>query len=272
MRIASWNVNLFNTNRRWDKLRLLELEDWDVALLQEVTPETFEVFTDETGFDGVAGLDLVDGEWSRRSHGVVVLVRRPWTISAATVIPVDDEPRIRARAISAVVTDGSTSLSVASMHMRNAAGDGREAKMAHYEAMHDWALRQDGPLVIGIDANSWWDRLESVSEEVLDGVGDWSQEHRFVAPNARHGLRDALVDYLTRVRPDVVERRRALGAIGEDGALQVTYQRSKNGHIRTSRMDRVYVSSHFEVGEVRTLYSDALTVGSDHAMTIVELV
>lgn len=95
MRVASWNVNLFNTNRRWDKLRLLELEDWDVSLLQEVTPETFDVFTAGTGFDGVAGHDVVEGEWTRRSHGVVVLVRRPWTLSGAAVILVDDEPRIR---------------------------------------------------------------------------------------------------------------------------------------------------------------------------------
>lgn len=36
-------------------------------------------------------------------------------------------------------------------------------------------------------------------------------------------------------------------------------------------MDRLYVSPDFEVRDVETLYDEALTVGSDHAVVVAEV-
>lgn len=271
MRIATWNVNCFNPGRRHDKRTLLELEQWDVALLQEVNIETFEAFTETGEFTGVSAIDLVGGAWSSRAHGAAILVRPPWSITGASLVPFEAEPWLRARAVSCVVSDGSRSITAASMHMRNAAADGREAKMAHYRAMNAWIVDQSGSVVVGIDTNSWSDWVDPAPADTLDPRDPFADEHRFVDTESSHGLRDVLVDHLIQNRPDVIERRRALGAIGADGALEVTYQRAHGNHVRTNRMDRIYASPSLTANDVRTLYTDALTVGSDHALVIADL-
>ena len=279
MKIATWNVNCWNPARRFHKVKLLELEPWDVALLQEVGPETFEAFVDGTGFSGVSAIDLVGGPWAKRSHGVAILVRPPWSITDAAVLPTDDagtEPDnwLRARAISATITGPGHQMTVASVHTLNAAGKGEERerkiaeKMAHYRSIASWAVAAPRPLIVGMDVNGWEDWA---AEREVDPVDAFADQRRFLGVGADHGLRDVLVDHLLHNRPDLLERRRALGAEGEDGSLEVTYQRSANNYPRTNRMDRIFASAELRVTDVRTLYSDALTVGSDHALVIAEL-
>lgn len=271
MRIATWNVNCFNSGRRFDKRKLLELEDWDVALLQEVGASTLEAFTESGEFAGVSAVDLAGGAWSGRAHGAAILARSPWTISTPSLLAIEGEPWLRARAKSDVISDGTRSDMVGSMHMRNAAADGSEAKMAHYRAMNSWILEQTGTVMVGIDTNFWTEWLEPATAETLDDRDAFADEHRFVDAVCSHGLRDVLVDHLVRNRPELIERRRALGAVGPDGALEVTYQRAHSNHVKVNRADRIYASPSLTVNEVRTLYSDALTVGSDHAQVIADL-
>lgn len=75
MKVLTWNVNCFTANRVAQKLRLLELTEWDVALLQEVGETTFAALTDCTGFEGVHALALTGGAHSHRDHGAAILVR-----------------------------------------------------------------------------------------------------------------------------------------------------------------------------------------------------
>lgn len=271
LRVATWNVNCFTAGRREDKRRLLELEDWDIALLQEVGPNTFEAFTETGEFRGMSGIDLVGGSWGRNAHGAAVLCRDSCSLTEAGVVPVDGDNRLEARITWGAVETTAGPIRVASAHMRNAAGNGAEAKMAHYRALHDWVTAAPRPTVLGIDTNSWTDWVDSAPAGSEAGDDPYSDEHRFVRAEATHGLRDVLVDHVLNNRPDLLERRRLLGAVGADGALEVTYQRAKGNWPRVNRMDRIYASPDIAVDDVRTLYADALTVGSDHALVVAHL-
>jgi endonuclease/exonuclease/phosphatase family metal-dependent hydrolase len=276
VRVLTWNVNCFNPGRRFDKRTLLNLEPWDIALLQEVRPDHFDAFTEAGFFTGISAVDLAGGSWDSRAHGAAVLVREPWEITGSGLLPVDvssvENPEwLRARGIWATIAGPSGEVTVASAHMRNAANGEVEAKMAHYRSLAGWISTVTPPLVLGMDANTWNEWVEPAPSASLDDSDPFAEEHRFVSAGASHGLLDVLVRHLTENRPDLLERRRILGAIGEDGALEVTYERSRSGHTKVNRMDRIYASPVLAVTDVRTLYSDALTVGSDHAMVIADL-
>lgn len=279
MRVVTWNVNCWNPGWRERKRRLLELEPWDVALLQEVGPETFETFVEMDDVTGVSAIDLVGGPWRNRSHGTAVLVRGSFRITDHGLMPLLEadpasDPWRCARAMWATVETPSGPVLAASIHTLNAAGRGEDRerkvaeKMAHYRSIAAWVGSDRHRLVVGLDANEWRDWSEPVVVEADDPFADQAS---FLAIGADHGLRDVLVDHLVRNQPELLARRQALGAEGGDGALAVTYQRSKGYPPRVNRMDRILVSPDLVPDDVRTLYEDALTVGSDHAMVIADL-
>ncbi|GAB4116338.1 MAG: hypothetical protein OHK0013_50050 [Sandaracinaceae bacterium] len=280
LRIATWNVNAFNPARAADKLRLLELIDWDVALLQEVGASTFGTFTSAT-FRGVHALPLVEDYQGAKAHGVAVLVKDGTSIAEHALIPIGesdarDDPRYRARLLHARLRVGAMELDVASFHAPHAAASDpekarrfRDSKNAVYRALDAWVrARRGSGLVVGMDGNVWNDATEAMQ---LPPDDERYAERSFHDPAATHGLRDALLDHLRHNRPDLLERRMRLGHDPKDGALAVTYQRSSNNHPKVNRMDRIYVSEGFVVRNVDTLYDEALTVGSDHAMVVAEL-
>lgn len=278
MRVATWNVNCFNPNRAEDKLRLLVLEAWDVALLQEVDARTFSVFTTPAEISGVHSVDLLGGPWGARAHGTAVLVRGNAAIETSWLIPIElgeSAPGewLQARLMGAAIDVGGRRVVVASFHAPNAAGEGpeRERKIAEkmrlFRSLERWCVDAGEPLVVGMDANSWSDSITALE---FDATGPFADEHRFVTGGADRGLQDALKVHLETNRPDLLERRRALGGEGPDGALDVTYVRGGGNHPRVNRMDRIYTSS-LGVVDVSTFYADSLTVGSDHALVIADL-
>ena len=279
MRVITWNVNSFNPARSDDKLHLLELVDWDVALLQEVGVSAFEVFTSGS-FCGVHAVSLLGGAWDKRAHGVAILVRGGATIGEGELVPIEEDAEAeadhwrRARIMSARVSLGGADLTVASFHAPDAAGQRAERtrkvalKMRLFRSLDLWVRSTTSPLVIGMDGNVWEDSVEPTA---LDPLSEFYDQSRFHDSGADHGLRDAMYEHLTRNRPDLLERRLKLGVRPEDGALAVTYQRSTNNYPKVNRMDRIYVSRDFRVQDVETFYDEALTVGSDHALVVADV-
>lgn len=274
MRVATWNVNCFNPGRAADKLRLLELESWDVALLQEVNEATFATFTGRADIAGKWAVELVGGAWSSRAHGVAILARPPAHIVDWMLLPIDGaSAEERALAMAATIVVDGREVTVASAHMPNAAGTGGERrrrierKMRHYRCLSEWCSGVECPLVVGADTNTWSDSAVPLAH---GEDHPFAEEHRFVGLEPDHRLVDVYREHLVRNRPDLLERRRQLGAEGPDGALAATHVRGGN-HPRVNRMDRIYASRHFRAVDVATLYEDALTVGSDHALIIATL-
>jgi endonuclease/exonuclease/phosphatase family metal-dependent hydrolase len=278
LRIATWNVNAFNPARAGDKLRLLDLIEWDVALLQEVGGTTFATFTSGP-LRGVHALQLVEGYSGKKAHGVAILVKGDAELAEQTLIPLDDDgaldPRYSARALHARLRLRGANLCVASFHAPHAAAKDpaqrqqyRDRKNAVYRALDRWVREQATPLIVGMDGNVWNDATEPMQ---LPPDDERFAERTFHDPAATHGLRDAFLEHLRGNRPDLLRRRQLLGHNPNDGALAVTYQRSSNNHPKVNRMDRIYVSPELVVRNVETLYDEALTVGSDHAMVVAEL-
>jgi exonuclease III len=280
LRVATWNVNAFNPGRAADKAKLLNLIEWDVALLQEVGVETFRVLR-EAGFTGVHALDFLEGPHGPRAHGVAILVRGDGVLHDPALIPLGvpaDAPeplRHAPRALAARLEFGDQSLSIASFHAPHAAHREPERrkqlrveKNAAYAALEAWIAAAPRPLLLGMDGNVWTEPAPIASLPPDEAA---CAENRFHASDAGHGLRDALVEHLKRNRPDLLARRQALGLNPLDGALAVTYQRSTNNHPKVNRMDRIHVSDAFTAHDVETLYEDSLTVGSDHAMVVARL-
>ena len=161
---------------------------------------------------------------------------------------------------------------VLSVHAQDAAGDGdwgrskKNRKMRQFRAIESWAATVDIPLVIGMDINGWHD-FATTDDFTSDDSANFDDQARFLAPGASHGLVDVAREVLLR-DPERLARRRALSAVAEDGALDVTYSRWQG---KVNRMDRIFVSDDFTPRDVRTLYSDGLTAGSDHAMVLADL-
>ena len=71
--------------------------------------------------------------------------------------------QVRARGVHATVTAPTGEvLHVASVHTLNVAGGGAAtvAKMRHYRSLRAFVTTAAQPLVIGMDANAWYDRVD----------------------------------------------------------------------------------------------------------------
>ena len=150
---------------------------------------------------------------------------------------------------------GRDPITVVSWHTPNAAGDGRDTKMAAYAAMSDWLAEAKHPVVLGADLNTWRDPVDLVPADPED---DFFEEHAFVGLDPPHGLVDAYrsvlessgqLDQLRRDRPG--------------GPLAVSHVLSGGAE---HRMDRIFASPGLRVIAADYAYEEALESGSDHAL------
>lgn len=82
LRVLGWNTNLWTSGRSDEKAQLLEELDWDVALLQELTPRALAAIRSGVTTSGIAcGLELVDLT-GKRPYTSAVLCRDPLTLTA----------------------------------------------------------------------------------------------------------------------------------------------------------------------------------------------
>jgi endonuclease/exonuclease/phosphatase family metal-dependent hydrolase len=282
--VGTWNICGQSSGRTARKAKLLELEHWDVVLLQEVRAIAFKEISlalglghDPEGPSGALGMAMSDPGKGGRSHGAAVLVRPPWRIIDRRLLPLDDggdggivDPALLARSVCCRITDGQREVHVVSMHAQDQASDDPERtkhrkKMLQFRSIDSWVRAAMVPMVAGVDINGWHDFAVVDDVEGLESLDDQAQ---FLAPGAEHGLIDVAREVLVRDDPERLRRRRALGAVGEDGALEVTFSRYQG---RVNRMDRIFVSPDLYPVRSRTLYEDGLTAGSDHALVLAEL-
>lgn len=144
---------------------------------------------------------------------------------------------------------------VVSWHAPNAAGDGRETKMAAFEAMSRWLDAAPRPVVLGADLNTWADPVDLRQADADD---PYFAEHAFVGVDPRHRLVDAYrrvlheageLDRLRRGRPE--------------GPLAVSHVLS--GGVE-HRMDRILASPDLQSCNAGYDMDTAQAAGSDHAL------
>lgn len=253
MRFATWNLDWWNRSKTPDaRAALLERTGIDVAALQEVSSLVASRLREYR-----PGRCIFSQEFHPRATwrwmGCALLFPEAARILDAGIVMALPKPQ---RSLWATVDlPGIGRVTVVSWHTPNAAGDGREVKMAAYETMSGWLAGRVGPVLLGADLNTWRDPVDLVDPDPGD---PFAAEHAFVGPMPAHGLGDAF-----RHRLHDSGEIDALRLHRPDGPLAVSHVLSDgSGH----RMDRIFIGPEFSVLDAAYLYDDAFTAGSDHAL------
>ena len=251
--IVDWNVNGFRLTQQVEWLGSL---DWDVALLQEVTRDTWPLFRELGTAGGVAfdHLPAVVGAGPR--FATAVLVRGDASLWRFEVLR--DVPSPERAAVASLELDGRR-VAVCSWAAPPATSWGKAGKGRQVLRFGAWLQARSGPVIVGIDRNApKWERPDLEDDEW------WNRDEPLLyGPDRVHDLRDAFRDLVDR-DPKL---REAIVADRPDGPLAVTHRR--NG--TDCRYDAVYVSPEFEAISVEHLMEQAEEAGSDHAAVLATL-
>jgi endonuclease/exonuclease/phosphatase family metal-dependent hydrolase len=266
LRIVTWNLKYTRGDARRRLEHLGEL-NWDVALLQEVTPRAQTTLT-ESGIaaDAAFGHPLQFGTDYDRGMGSAILVRGDYTLRDPTLIrgqPKDE------RGLWGQLEGPSLPepIAVISWHAPNAAGQGVKTKMQGYRALIALLDELRGPIVLGFDSNHWNRRTELEPQEPTDASDRWYEENLFFSRTPQHRLRDAFLDHL-RTNPGEYEK---ILSERPDGPLAVSYVRGTKAKPVADRFDYIFVSPEIRVISCAYDYERAAATGSDHASVTVEL-
>jgi len=251
--IVDWNVNGFALK---GQVELLDRLDWDVALLQEVTRDTWPRFRELGTAGGVAfdHLPPLVGDGPR--YASAVIVRGDASLHEFRVLPDVPSPE---RAAIASVELGGRRASVCSWAAPPGVSWGKAGKGRQVVRFAAWLKARPGPVVVGIDRNApKWERLDQQDDE-------WWNEHEptLYGPDRPHDLRDAFREQVDR-DPELKD---AIAAERPDGPLAVTHRRRGTD----CRYDAIYASPEFDVVRVDHLWDAATAAGSDHAAVVATL-
>jgi len=246
--IVDWNVNGFALR---GQVAFLDGLDWDVALLQEVTRESWPRFRELGTSGGVAfdSMPALVGDGPR--YASAVIVRGLAGLDGFGVLP--DVPSPERAAVASVELEGRRA-SVCSWAAPPGVSWGRAGKGRQVARFAAWLKERSGPVIVGIDRNApKWERLDLQDDEWWN-----NDEPMMYGPNRHHDLRDAFRDLVDRDP----ELRRAIVAERPEGPLVVTHRRRDTD----CRYDAIYVSPECDVVRMEHLWDGAVTAGSDHAV------
>jgi len=255
-RAATWNLDHRRRNQRrtspWELIRRAQA---DVCALQEVQGHEIGIIRNELPGVSLFSQELYEPA-NLRWMGCGLLFPDGTEIIEADVFPELPKPQRGLWARAQLPEQGE--VTIASWHSPNAAGDGRETKMAAYRAMSAWLAAAPRPLVLGADLNTWQDPIEL---EQADPANEYYEEQEFLGAEPRHGLLDA---YRT-----VLERQGRIEGLRESAPPLAVSHVLKGG--AGHRMDRILVSAELVPIEGEYWYDEAIEAGSDHALHWVEL-
>lgn len=237
---------------------------WDVAVLCEVKPKSRKVLEGRYSASAYAS-DLVDDR--RHPFSTAVLARSGLDVADAHLVvgTRPDGPKVVPdKAIAVTVLGAERPVTVVGFHAPYAAGasENKFGKQDAYRQLISYINeRADVPLVVAMDSNHVMSDLVDMSTLPQPADDPWREEFLFMRSQG-HGLLDA-----HRVWVTADEARSA--TVPEKGPLAVTYRRRNSE--RGDRMDRIWISRHFEVAGSTAEYDRAVELGSDHAIVTADL-
>lgn len=262
LRVASWNLKYSAEAHSWRRSDFLKSLDWDIALLQEVSPKAWKVFQQNGLAKG--GLFTYDGFdltlRGRTPRGVAILVRNGLSLGDPQLISGHPQPE---RILAACVTGFSKPFRVVSFHAPHAVGYGQKPKQKAYQGLMDWLSDIGDLVIVGFDGNIWNRSTDLDQPEFVANASDADPIARFFAAGASHNLQDTLLSYY---RQDSEAYKRALTE-RPNGPLAVSYVRGR----KEDRFDYIFASPELEVLECRYDYDGAKAAGSDHGIVLADL-
>jgi hypothetical protein len=261
--VASWNVDGWHTIRD-AQVELIDRTGAELALLQEITPESAEILRG-ADWEIVTALELLpDGHVERAGRrprfSCAVAVRGGLRIVSAEVLTDAPSP---VRTLVARI-DGSTGgFTAMSGALPPGSMWGRAAKQGQARTFSTFLAGIDGPVVVGMDRNGpKHERFDPTETEW------WPEDDpALFAQDAPHGLRDVLLT-LHAERPD---RRAAARAERPDGPLEISYVEQRTTPPSPRRYDVILASAHWRVLEVTYDHRESFASGSDHAAVRTEM-
>lgn len=252
-------------------IELLQSLRPDVAFLQEVKAEHWPALKRALDADGLMGLEVrprLEGEGGARALGAALAVRRPLTLQAGSVIEQEGFawPERGVTGVAALDADHPP-LRLVSYHALH--GGHRQRKPETSFALAKWLVDQEGPVILGMDANS--PDVDHPDESLIKA--HWNQtatralERALVGPAGErpHRLQDVWRTHL-RDRPDLAS---AIATENPLGPLAVTHRTGRHPK-QSRRYDHIWATPDLDVLEVRHL-EEGFTAGSDHAVVWVRL-
>lgn len=272
IRVASWNIRRIGNVER--KLTFIFAQQWDMAVLLEVTPAMWAAVQNQAS--GVYALNLIGAEDMKNPHGVALVARPPWFLEAPFLPGArmfgEGDPRPE-RWLTATASSATYRLTLVGFHAPYAAGrtteekrDNRRRKRRSYEALTTWLTGQR-QVIVGMDGNNWWDPVDHVADPRDPKQVDFWSERAFHALDPPHGL----VDTYRRWCSDQVGHLDEIRALRPDGPLAVTHRTRRADGTGAFRMDRIYASTDVTVRSGGIAYEPARNAGSDHALVWADL-
>lgn len=254
IRFATWNLNWMSRSDESNlrKLEYLAVQPWDVAAIQEATPDLIKALVES----GMAETVVYPGGGSQDRFASGLIARNGFALRRPGLIAALPDPR---RGVTAMVARGDVVFECLSWHAPNAAKrENRFVKQAGYRAFVEWVSHRSGPLVVGADTNhgALHTREEDFPGSPFKPFPDdeWADENRWWT--AEPDLRDAWLAHLAE-RPEVLAEVRS-GWTG--GPSAVSYTRGTTA----DRFDYVLASPEIAVIDIEHDYEGACAAGSDH--------
>ena len=260
--VISWNVDGWHTIRD-AQVEPIAASGAELALLQEITPESAEVLR-AAGWQVVTALALLPPDHIERAgrrprFSCAVATRGALTIAGAEVLADAPSP---VRTLVARITrlDGDGAFTAMSAALPPGSMWGREAKQGQARVIGAHLAALDGPVIVGMDRNG-------PKHERFDPVdAEWwpEDEPALFADDAPHGLRDVLLT----LHAEHPERREAARVERPDGPLEVSYIEQRATPSSPRRYDVILASGHWQVKDVTYDYAASVAAGSDHGSVI----
>jgi endonuclease/exonuclease/phosphatase family metal-dependent hydrolase len=260
--VISWNVDGWHTIRD-AQIALIDASGAELALLQEVTPESAEVLR-AAGWQIVTALELLPPDHVERAarrprFSCAVATRGPLTIIGVEVLTDAPSP---VRTLVARITrlDGGREFTAMSAALPPGSMWGREAKQGQARVIGAHLAGVDGPVIVGMDRNG------PKHERFDPAETEWwpEDEPALFAADAPHGLRDVLLT----LHAEHPERREAARAERPDGPLEVSYVEQRTTPPSPRRYDVILASAHWHVKDVTYGYDASVAAGSDHGSAV----
>ncbi len=287
LRVVSWNLHAGATGRLDAKIELLEEIRPDLVLLQEISrpvyrallpnPMVYERQHERSRLFswGALSTDLTRPRGSEQRLGCAVLGGQDTELLAAgslsaSVFDVDDPRRpgmLRRTVTAQVAVRGGSTVTACSFQARPTPRDPSVVLRPDFQAgIAQWLVRTAGPIIVGIDARApeidHPDLRCSVFRSPAPQGGGPGEDH-LLGPEPTHALIDVFRRHLQR-RPDQFAR---IAAQRPDGPLAV----SRRVAGRPARHDHIWATPDVDVLDVRYLYEEAVSTGSDHALVLADL-
>ncbi len=258
--VISWNVDGWHTIRD-AQVELIDATGAELALLQEVTPESAEVLR-AAGWRIVTSLEMLPADHVERAgrrprFSCAVAVRSGLRIMHSEVLADAPSP---VRTLVARVAGPFGEFTAMSAALPPGSMWGKAAKQGQARVIGAFLTAIDGLVVVGMDRNGpKHERFDPTETEW------WPEdEPALFAVDAPHGLRDVLLTF----HAEHPELREAARAERPDGPLEVSYVEQRATPPSPRRYDVILASAHWQVQDVKYDYDGSVVAGSDHGVVV----